>query len=55
MNDLELRNLALDYAVRTATAGETGDTILDRARDFYQFISGKSPDHRPPPSQLKTA
>jgi hypothetical protein len=49
MDDLKFRELSLDAALRTATLGDNHEEILDRARDYYQYLSGKSPDHRPPP------
>lgn len=55
MNELKLRSDALDMALRTAHTGEDESAILDRARDYFQFISGKSPDHRQPPAALSGA
>jgi hypothetical protein len=50
MGDMDFRRESLDQALRTAQSGEAHDDIINRARDYYQYISGKSPDHRPPPA-----
>jgi len=47
--DVEVRLRCLDLAVRAVDTGRSSGTVLDMARDFYEFVNGAARGGAAPP------